>query len=75
MNTTEEIIDTVSHLPVDQRIKIADAVSQSLNPIAPDVEEAWAEEAEQRLQRYLDGETESIPGEEVERKIKERYGK
>jgi putative addiction module component (TIGR02574 family) len=69
---TEEIIDAVSHLPIEERIKVADAVQQTINPIDPDVQEAWAEEAEQRLQRYLDGETEGIPGEEVMRKAKER---
>jgi putative addiction module component (TIGR02574 family) len=70
---TEEIITTVNDLPVEERIRIADAIRQSLNPIDPDVQEAWAEEADQRLQQYFDGKTKAIPAEQFEKRIKERH--
>jgi putative addiction module component (TIGR02574 family) len=72
---TEEIIKAVYDLPVEERIIIADAIRQSLNPVDPDAQEAWADEAEERLQRYLDGEVEGIPGEQLMKEVKERLGK
>ena len=36
----------------------------------PELEQLWAEEAEQRYQDYLDGKEEAVPGEEVIRRLR-----
>lgn len=50
-------------------------MSNDENQIDPEVEKAWAKEAERRLDELEKGEVESIPGEQVIRSIRERLSK
>lgn len=40
----------------------------------PEIDKAWAEEAERRLAAYRRGETKSIPYEEVMARLRKRFG-
>lgn len=72
---SEEIIDTVSHLPVDQRAKIADGIIKTFNKPDRDIQKAQIKEIKQRKKRYEKGKTQGIPGEQVMKEAKERLGK
>jgi putative addiction module component (TIGR02574 family) len=53
-------------LPEDERATLAGLLIESLEPPPePDVEEAWAREAERRWQEIQSGAVQTIPWEEV----------
>ena len=72
MIKTEELIDEVMSLPVEVRLQLADKLLQSLNPSRKEIDEAWAAEAETRVQEIRTGKVKTIPGDEVFKKIGDR---
>lgn len=72
---TKELKATISDLPIDQRIEIADYVLETLNRPDPEVEEAWMEEIQRREKKYKEGKATLIPGEKVISSIRERLAK
>jgi putative addiction module component (TIGR02574 family) len=53
-------------LPTDDRAKLALALIESLDDLAPsEIEQIWLDEASRRAQQLDDGSVESIPGDEV----------
>jgi putative addiction module component (TIGR02574 family) len=71
----EKIYDEVLDLPTDQRLGLIDKLLESINPSISSIQEAWVKEAEQRLESYREGKAQSIPGEEVFRKLQDRLSK
>lgn len=68
MNTSE-ILNEIKKLPVKDRLLIVESIIiEDLQEIDPDIENAWIEEASQRLQRAKDGETKTVPGDDVFKK-------
>lgn len=47
---TKQLIDVISDLPVDQRAEIVDQILQTLNTPDPNVEKAWVQEVETRME-------------------------
>lgn len=72
---TKELKATISDLPVDQRIEIADYVLETLNRPDPETEEAWLKEIQHREKKYKEGKATLIPGEKVIKGIRERLSK
>lgn len=72
--TFEELIAEAVSLPFDMRAQMADVLLRSLNSADAEVEEAWAVEAERRLQEVRSGKVKTIPGDEVEARIRKRFG-
>lgn len=58
------VVEEALAMPVEKRAELADILLQSLNPIDPKVEEAWAKEAESRLQGYRAGQIKAFDVEE-----------
>ena len=72
----EKLLRDALSLPLELRTKLVNKLLESLNvPIEEDVEQAWAEEAEKRLDELVSGKVKSVPGDEVFRKIRDRYKK
>jgi putative addiction module component (TIGR02574 family) len=71
--TTKEIIDEALSLPVDQRALIADLILRSMNTPDPNIDELWAEVAVRRRDELRSGKTQPIPGDDVFKRIRERY--
>ncbi len=44
-------------------------------PADPDVEKAWLDEAQRRNRELVDGKAEAVPGEEVFKKLRSRFGR
>ena len=71
---TDELIDEVTSLPVEERARVVDSLLQSLNSPDESNTAAWLALAKRRLEELRSGAVKAIPGEEVFAKIRQRYG-
>lgn len=62
---TKDLIAEISDLPVEQRARIADQILQTLNTPDPDIESAWMQEVEKRVDEYDKGKVDLVPAREV----------
>ena len=72
---TMEILDVVDSLPIDMKLEIIDHLLESISPTNKEVEEAWKEEVERRIDEVESGEVKLIPLEEVRERLGKRYRK
>jgi len=71
--STEDMIDHLLKLPVEDRIRIADVLLQSLHPgTEPEIEAAWIEEIERRHEALLTGASKPLAGAEVVAELRAR---
>ncbi len=71
---SDRVVDEALSLPADERLGLIESLLASLNlPLQPEIERAWAEEAERRVAEIDRGEVELIPGETVFEKIRQKY--
>jgi putative addiction module component (TIGR02574 family) len=72
----EKLLRDALSLPLDLRAELVDKLLESLNvPLDEEVEQAWAEDAEKRLEEIDSGKVNPISGDEVFKKIRARYQK
>ena len=69
MIKTGDLIAEALSLPVEVRTQLADKLLRSLNPSQKEIDEAWAVEAEKRVQEIRTGKVKTTPGGEVFKKI------
>jgi putative addiction module component (TIGR02574 family) len=74
MIKTEDLIDEAISLPVETRTLLVDKLLQSLNPTQTEIDVLWAKEAEKRVEEIRTGKVETVPGDQVFRKIRDRLG-
>ncbi len=75
-SVTTKLTEELLSLPCEDRIYLADRLLESLNaPTRENIEQAWAEEAERRIEEIESGNVDTIPGEQVFREIRERLRK
>lgn len=68
--TQEEIISAALNLPLETRARLVDRLVASLmNSEREGIDRLWAAEAEDRIQAYERGEMDSVPGDQVFRRI------
>lgn len=72
MIKTDELMAEAVLLPVELRTKLVEQLLESLNPSQVEIDKLWAEEAEKRAEALKNGDVQTIPGEEVFSRIKER---
>lgn len=71
---TQAIVEQALKLSPTERADVAEQLLASLDEVFDsDVEKAWQEEVQQRLQQIERGEVKTIPWEEVQRRL--RHGK
>ena len=71
---TQVIVEQALKLSPTERADVAEQLLASLDEtLDSDVEKAWQEEVQQRLQQVERGEVKTIPWEEVQRRL--RHGK
>jgi putative addiction module component (TIGR02574 family) len=61
----EQLLETILARPAADRAVIAEVVADSLHPPDPEIERAWAVEAESRLDAYRKGQIKAVPFDEV----------
>lgn len=72
---TMEIMDVVDSLPIDMRLELIDHLLEGITPLKNDVEEAWKDEVERRIDEVESGEVKLVPLEEVRERLGRRYGR
>jgi len=72
MKTADLIAEAIS-LPVEERSIVIDSLLKSLNPPETDIDKKWASVATRRLAQLRSGEIKAVPGDEVFRKIWDRF--
>jgi putative addiction module component (TIGR02574 family) len=75
MISKDELISEAISLPVEIRLELVEKLLESLNPSHKDIDELWAIEAEKRVAEIDEGKVETVSGEEVFRKLRERLRK
>jgi putative addiction module component (TIGR02574 family) len=72
MIKTDDLFSEAISLPVEIRTQLVDKLLQSLNPARKDIDKLWAKEAEKRVEEIRTGDVETVPGEEVFKKVRDR---
>jgi len=75
MISKDELISEAISLPIEIRLQVVEKILESLNPSQKDIDELWAIEAERRVAEIEKGEVETVPGDEVFRKLHDRLKK
>ncbi len=72
--TLDELRDEVMELGVEERGALADSIWESfLTDEEREIQDAWIEEAERRLEEYRSGKVKSVPYEEVMARLRAKY--
>lgn len=71
-NPANSIIDQALKLKPSERAAVAERLLMSLDVPDPEIDAAWAQEADARVEAYDRGEIESIPAEDVFAKYKRK---
>ena len=72
---TKQLIDKAVSLPVEERALLVDSLLRSLNQPESEIDKEWAKEAKRRLAELRSGRVEAVSGDEVFRKVWERFAK
>lgn len=72
---TAELVSMVESLPIEIRITLVDKILESLSPTEKEIDELWKAEVERRIDEVESGRAQTVPGEEVFAKIRERFSK
>lgn len=70
---TKELIDEAISLPIEKRVLVVDSLLQSLNQPESEIDKKWNEVAQKRLMEMKSGKIEPIPGEQVFKKIWDKF--
>lgn len=66
----KEIINVALQLKPIEKLHLIEKLSESLNAADSEIEKAWAEEAEKRVNAFLEGKVKTTPFNEVKTKHK-----
>ena len=69
----KRIISEAEALPVEERAVIVDCLLRTLNAPNSEIDQRWAEVAMRRLEELRSGSVQSIPGEQVLARVRERF--
>jgi len=70
----EAVVSAALALPVEARVELAERLLNSLQtPEQGEIDSAWAEEAERRIDQVERGEVKLIPGEPLITELQARY--
>jgi putative addiction module component (TIGR02574 family) len=73
MIKTKDLFDEAISLPVEVRTQLVDKLLQSLNPTQTEIDKLWAKEAEKRVDEISTGKVKTIPGNQVIKRIHDRF--
>ena len=70
-----DLIKEVESLPLDIKTELIERLLESVNPSYKEIDEAWAIEAEARLQEIKNGTVKTIPGDKVFKEIRNKFSR
>jgi len=65
----------IKDIIAEERTMVIDSLLKSLNPPESEIDKKWAAVAKRRLEELHSGKVEAVPGEEVFRRIWNRFSK
>jgi putative addiction module component (TIGR02574 family) len=68
-----ELMDVVDSLPIDMKLELIDHLLESVFPRQKEIDDAWKEEVERRIDETESGKVKTLPGEEVFGRLLARY--
>jgi len=72
---TRDLITEAMSLPVEERAMVVDSLLKSLNPPESEIDAQWAAVAKRRLAELRSGAVKAVPGEDVFKRIVDRFSK
>jgi putative addiction module component (TIGR02574 family) len=70
-----EIMDVVDSLPIDMKLELIDRLLESITPRQKEIDDAWSDEVERRIDEVESGKVKTIPLNELRARFIERYRK
>ena len=70
---TNELLSMAESLPIEIKIQLIDTLLNSLHPSQSEIDKIWAKEAERRVDQIKSGEVKTINGEDVFKKVQDRF--
>ena len=71
----EFLAKQASLLKPEERLALIERILETIEPVAPDLEKAWIEEAEDRWAAYKRGEMEAYDADEVMAELRQKSGR
>lgn len=75
MHTTTELLKEAEMLPVDDRVSLTNSLLKTLHSPDRSIENEWFAVAQKRLQEMKSGKVKPVSGEELFKKIRNRFEK
>ena len=69
----KDLIEEATSWPVEERAMVIDSLLKSLNPPELEIEKKWVSVAKRRLEELRSGKVKAIQGEEVFKKIWNKF--
>lgn len=69
----DDLIEEAVSLPIEIRTKLVNKLLESLNPTEHKIDELWVVEAEKRVEEIRTGKVKTIPGEDVFRRVRDKF--
>ena len=73
--TTADLVSIANSLPIDLKLELIDKLLESVSPGTSEIDELWKTEIERRIDEVESGTVQTIPGDEVFAKVRERFRK
>ena len=73
LRSTDQLIQEIQLLPVEERVRVADLVLKSLNHTEVEIDRYWADLSLRRLEEINSGKVEPISVEKVFEEIWDRF--
>lgn len=70
---TKELIEAAVSLPIEKRVLVVDSLLQSLNQPDSEIDKKWNQVAQKRLMEMRSGKVKPVSGEQVFKKIWEKF--
>ena len=75
MHGAKDIIEEAKQLPVEERVTVVDSLLRTLNAPTPEIDQAWAEIAETRLDELRSGRVKAVPGNDILVRVRDRFAR
>jgi len=71
----QKLIDQLESLPLEDRAQVVDSLLRTLNAPDAEIDRAWAEAAQRRLNEMRGGGVEGVPADQVFARARQRFTK
>jgi putative addiction module component (TIGR02574 family) len=73
--TLEQIVEETRHWPLEKVGELVGRLTEDLHTSDPEIEAAWKDEIDRRIEQIQSGKVQGIPGKEVSARIRKIVGR